>query len=78
MGAAWPGLERCNQASVLKGPGEAPQPPARATVSPPSPGLGRPPAHRHMAPAGGQRPSLGTPRRGPQTTQPGEVRPEWP
>lgn len=26
MGAAWPGLERCNQASVLKGPGEAPQP----------------------------------------------------
>lgn len=78
MGAAWPGLERCNQASVLKGPGEAPQPagprhgvPALSRSRAPA----RPPPH---GPRGRSDPSLGTPGRGPQTTQPVEVRPEWP
>ena len=32
----------------------------------------------HKVPAWGQRPPFGTPRLGPQTTQSGEARPEWP
>lgn len=37
---------------------------------------GRPCPHKVLA--WGERPPFGTPRLGPQTTQPGEARPEWP